>query len=61
MRFTLRPVTAIVMGTILTLAGLYLALAGEGTIVAFGWIMAALAVLSVVANLWLYYHERGSI
>lgn len=61
MKFTLRPLTAIIMGSLLTLAGLYLALAGEGTIVIFGWIMAAMAVLSVVANLWLHYHEQGRV
>lgn len=59
MRPTLRPVTAIVLGVLIALAGVYLVLQGEGGVRVFGGILAALAVLSALANLWLHYREQG--
>ncbi len=61
MRPTMRPTTSIVLGVVLALAGVYLAVDGEGAIVVFGWIMAVLAVVGIVANLWLHHRDQGRI
>ena len=57
MRFSTNPMTGIVVGVLLVLAGLYLGTGGGNTGL-LGWVFVVIGVLSVVGNLALRRRSR---
>ena len=58
MRFSTNPISAVVVGVLLVVAGLYLT-AGGGTAGSFGWVLVAFGVLGIVGNLVLWRRVRS--
>ncbi len=57
MKFSTNPVTGIVVGALLVLAGLYLG-TGGGTTGLLGWVFVVVGVASIVGNALLWRRSR---
>ena len=60
MRFMNRPVTGVLLGVLLVVAGLYTVANSAGGAAVFGWVFVVVGVLGAVVNLLMLRRQCGA-